>query len=627
VSTTQADSLRPPVHAVLGVSRAPGGKGGTGAGDKVAEAAPPGAAGPAHSDWARPAVTTRSASRIRARRAAVVLAVAAIVVAGYLGFSRIGRSEVAEDIELFKVTRRSFPIILQEKGELKAASSIDVKCELEGRSTIIQLVPEGAHVQKGDLLVELASDQIDDKIRDAEIEVTLAQAAYDSAVKELEILRDDNASKIRKAELKRQLAELQVEEYKQGVAAQLEQDTELALKKAEYLLQQAKDKLQDSEELYKQEYITKIDVEADRFAKYQAEIELKTAELKRKVAKEYTIPIGLQQAQSDLKDAEKDLEREKKAAVASEAKTIADVEAKKGKLELNKDKLAKLKDQKAKSRIIAESEGMVVYGGSEEDHHWGRAEDQIQLGAEVREQQTLLQLPDTSSMKVKIRVHEAKTERLKVGLPATVEVEGFSGRVFTGRVSKIAVLADSSNRWLNPNLKEYQTEILLDGNNFTQLKPNVTAHVRILVTEVKDALAVPVQAVFGKGESYYVFVNEGAEVRPVKVKVGLSSNEYVEIKEGLQEGQMVRMVVTDDMKLRLPEESGEPKEAVMPIAAPPASQPSAGPGSGPRSGSGVRSAPGSRSDSGPRPGSGPGSRSRRDRERGSTTTTRPGAQR
>ncbi len=587
-------SPRPPEDSVAG------------AGGPVAVAggipAPPG-------DWARPALTTRNVARIRVRRATVVLAAGAVVVAGYMGFSRLRASAPTEDVQLFKVTRRSFPIILQEKGELKAASSIEVKCELEGRSTIIQLVPEGSHVKKGDLLVELASDQIDDKIRDAEIEVTLAQAAYDSALKELEILRDDNASKIRKADLKRTLAELKVEEYKQGQAAQLEQDTELALKKAEYLLRQAVDKLKDSEELYQQEYITKLDVEADRFAKYQAEIELKTAQLKRKVAMEYTIPIGLKQVLSDLQDAEKDLEREKKAAVASEAKTVADVEAKKGKLELNKDKLAKLRDQKRKAKIFAEAEGMVVYGGAEDDRHWGRSENQIELGAEVREQQTILQLPDTSSMKVRIRVHEAKTERLKIGLPAMVEIEGFSGQVFTGKVSKIAVLADSSNRWLNPNLKEYETEILLDGK-FTQLKPNVTAYVRILVTELKDVLAVPVQAVFGKGDSYYVFVDERGEARPVKVKVGLSSNEYAEIKEGLQEGQLIRMVITDEMKLRLPDESGDLEKEAPPTPMPSVESSSPGPERTAR----PEGHPGGRSGPGQRP-------PRRDR----SATTRPGA--
>ena len=61
-------------------------------------------------------------------------------------------------------------------------------------------------------------------------------------------------------------------------------------------------------------------------------------------------------------------------------------------------------------------------------------------------------------------------------------------------VQKIAVLADSQNRWLNPNLKEYETEVLLAGS-FQELKPGATARVEIQLAELNDVLAVPVQAV------------------------------------------------------------------------------------------------------------------------------------
>ena len=128
------------------------------------------------------------------------------------------------------------------------------------------------------------------------------------------------------------------------------------------------------------------------------------------------------------------------------------------------DKLTKLRDQKVKSRITAPSDGLVVYCREDWDE-----EPKIKVGAQVVERQRMIELPDTSSMKASIRVPEAKIERLKLGLTATVQIEGFTGRRFTGKVSRIAVLADSRN-WFNRNLKEYETEILLDGR-FTDLKP------------------------------------------------------------------------------------------------------------------------------------------------------------
>ncbi len=519
---------------------------------KMREAAPP--ARPRKRVWRRPVV--------------IVVLLAATGVAVYYGFGGRGGAKRDSDIQLFKVTRRSFPVILQEKGELLAARSIDIRSELEGRATIIYLIDEGTHVKKGDLLVELASDEIDDKIRDAEIKVALAKAAAEASEKELEILRDKNASEKEKADLTLWLAEHAVEKFKEGEAAQLRQADQLALEKARYVLQRAEDRLKDSEELYEQGYITRLELEADKFEKYQAQIELQKADLALKVTEKYTVPMGLQEKQAAVEEARREQARQRTAAGASEAKALADVQAKKSELNLSEEKLSKYRDQKIKAKIVAPEEGLVAYARDRDWH--GSDSNRIETGATVHERQQLIELPDTSQMKVVLRIHEAKTERLKVGLPATVEIEGFSGRRFTGRVSKIAVLADSRNRWLNPNLKEYETEILLDGK-FTELKPGTTARVQILIAELQNVLAVPVQSVFGKGGQYYVFVDERGTARPVEVKLGLSSNEYAEIRSGLNEGQMVRLAVTDEMKLALPEGRTVDEDVVAaPAAAAPA---------------------------------------------------------
>ncbi len=172
-------------------------------------------------------------------------------------------------------------------------------------------------------------------------------------------------------------------------------------------------------------------------------------------------------------------------------------------------------------------------------------------------------------------MHEAKAELLKLGLPATVEIEGLSGQQFTGKVSKIAALADNED-WLNRSIKEYRTEVLLDGK-YTTLKPNTSATVQILVTELSGVLAVPIQSVFSKGDKHYVFLDDRGDVRPVEVQVGLSSIEYVEIKEGLKEGQTVRLAVSDEARLKLPDGEAKPKTAKRPPTTQTATQPATRP--------------------------------------------------
>ena len=134
--------------------------------------------------------------RSESRRLPIILFIVVVVLGGggYLLARSIGGGVGGDALESFTVVRRSFPVLLREKGELKADKSVDVKCEVEGRSTIIWLIEEGTEVEEGELLVKLASDQIDEKVRTEEIKDANAAAAAEAAEKEHEILLDQNAS-------------------------------------------------------------------------------------------------------------------------------------------------------------------------------------------------------------------------------------------------------------------------------------------------------------------------------------------------------------------------------------------------------------------------------------------------
>ncbi len=502
-----------------------------------------------------PAAPVRRARRLARRALVVVVVVAAIGGGAYFGWAQWFQSGPVEDIQLYEVVRKSFPIILEEKGELKATNSVDVKNEVEGRATIISLADEGTHVAKGDLLVELASDEIEEKIEELKIKVAVEEAALQKAETDLEILRDENASKIRKAELALEMAEISLKKYEEGDAFELQKDAEINREQAEFELNRAREYLKDSEDLFKQGFITQIERDDDRFTEYKADNQLTKSGIKLDVLKKYTIPMDLKEKQSDVEEAGAELKRAGKAAEASEEQARVQLKAEKDQLEIVRGKLDKALEQKKKTKIYAPAEGLVVYF----KEGWWRRESEIKTGVEVHERQTLIELPDTSSMKVEVNVHEAQIERLEEGLSATITVEGLQGRQFTGKVTKIAVLADSQHRWLNPNLKQFKTEVQIDGE-VNELKPGATARVQITITELQDVIAIPVQAVFGKGGKYYVFLDEKGNPQPVEVEVGPSSNEYIEITEGLQVGQKIRLAVTEDMKLELPDRDDGERE-------------------------------------------------------------------
>jgi len=524
--------------------------------------------------------------------AAIVL----IAVTAYFALSRARRgAEKLAGPTTYQVVKRSFNVTLNEKGELEATNSVDVKCEVEGRSTIIWLIEEGAEVKKGDLLVKIASNEIDDRIRAEQISVQTAKAEAEAAQKELEIALDQHKSDVRKARLSLSIAEIDLEKYTQGDYSLQLLEKQLALETAIQTNEQVQGILSDSEDLASQGFITVRDLDERRLAAYKAEVEVQKAQRALEVLKTYDHEKNLKQKQSDVEEARKELDRTIKKAEAEEAKYRANAAARQAQFELTDERLKKFLEQRAKTEIVAPADGLVVYFAED---HWRGADRQIAEGSEVYERQTLIQLPDTSSMKVKLRIHEAKTNKIALGQRATVEVEGIPGVQFTGKVTRIAPLADSQNRWLNPNLKEYDTEITMDPTDKV-LKPGVTARAVILVREVKDVLAVPVQAVYSRNAKTFAFVGRDvAHARAVEIEVGDSSDAFVEVRSGLEEGDLVLLAQDDTLLAKLPEGSqgrnGPPApvvEATKTETAAKPKPPAGGENQGPRPGGGNRRGP------------------------------------
>ncbi|MCA9251496.1 MAG: efflux RND transporter periplasmic adaptor subunit [Phycisphaerales bacterium] len=486
---------------------------------------------------------------------AVFWVIGIAVIGGLIYFLRTDKQKSAV-AEAHQVSRRSFSVMLNEKGELEAKKSTDVKVEVEGRSTIIWLIDEGAQVEKGDLIARIASNEIEERIQAEDIKAQNAKAAAEAADQQFEIMLDQNQSDIRKARLALTNAEIEQRKYLEGDSVQMLNAKENALRTAKIRLEQAQDVLKDSRALHDKGHLSKLDFERDILSEIEAKDAVEAAELDLKTFKTYTMPKELAQKASDVDEARKDLERTIKKAEATEMKDRAQTAAKHAEYTLVAERLEKLREQRVKTELRAPSSGMVVYDTG--PNRWNRRE--VAEGAEVIERQTVVKLPDPSQMIVKLRIHEAKTSLIAVGQKARVEVEGIPDVLFDGTVTKIAPLADSQNNWLNPDMKEYATEIELDTNNY-ELKPGVTARADILVKNVDNALTVPVQAVYSVGERHFVFNGKSQTgAKPKEIVVGAANDSFVEVSSGLSEGDWVLLAVDDSLLAALPNPVEQPDE-------------------------------------------------------------------
>ncbi len=135
---------------------------------------------------------------------------------------------------------------------------------------------------------------------------------------------------------------------------------------------------------------------------------------------------------------------------------------------------------------------------------------------------------------------EKKRERR--GMAAIVRVNAFPDRPLKGHVKWVSPVASQSD-WFSADVKVYQTYVAIDEDQMQGLKPGMDAVVTIFVeTKPKPVLTVPLQALLGgveMGEKRHCFVVVEGQLSMREVKLGSASQTLAEVKDGLQEGDVV----------------------------------------------------------------------------------------
>jgi len=437
----------------------------------------------------------------------------------------------------FTVERGPLTISVTEAGTIKAREQEILKCEVEGQTTIIYLIEEGKRVKKGDLLVELDASELVDRRVDQQIRVQNAEAAFIQARENLAVIKSQAESDVAKAELDYRFAQEDVKQYLEGEYPKQLKEAESNITLAQEELERATEKLRWSETLFKEKYISQMELDADRIAKKRAELTYELAVAARDLLRDFTYHRTLDQLKSDVEQTRMALDRVRRKAQADIVQAEANLKAKELEFKKQKDKLAKIEDQIAKTKIRAPIDGMVIYATSAKGRWW--REDPLEEGKVVREREELIYLPTADAMMAEVKIHESNLEKVRPGLPVRVTVDALPGKVFTGKVASIAPLPDAQSLWMNPDLKIYSTQIYLDGSGQEALRTGMSCRAEIIIARYDDAIYVPVQSVLRVAGRPTVYVVQGDQVVPRPVELGLDNNRMVRVVSGLEPGERV----------------------------------------------------------------------------------------
>ena len=438
------------------------------------------------------------------------------------------------------VKRAPFRIAVTERGTLDSLKSATLASQVEGTTTIISLVPEGTLVEKGEVVCELDSSQLIQEEKEQQIAVTTAEADLKKAEENLEIQKRQNESDIAAARLAGELAQLDLEKYREGESIQLENEIKGEITVAEEELARSVESYEFSKRLAKKGYKSQNDVEADRIAVTKTQIKRDVALDKLKVLKNYTYRRTIRELEEMADESVRELDRVRRQAAAALAQFEADFKAKKLTYEVQKGKLERCQKQIAACTIRAPQPGEVVYntdGGSRRSEG-----DVIEVGVSVRERQPIIKLPDLSQMKVDARIHESKISRVRPGLPVIIRVDAYPNNTLIGVVDHVSSVP-VSGRFPNYDLKQYESIIRIESQDDPdiKLKPGLTASLEIIVEERSNVLQTPVQSVItvGRESMAYVMTPTGPERR--SLLIGKSNDQFVEVLDGVQAGEQVVM--------------------------------------------------------------------------------------
>jgi HlyD family secretion protein len=473
----------------------------------------------------------------------------------------------------WKVVKEPLKVTIVARGTLESAKNSDISCTVRSgqkgstiATTIKWLTDEGTSVKKGDKIMELDSSGFTETLKDKNKDVDNAYAAKIKADQDVLIQESQNETDIEAAKNALVLADINLEKYKDGDYQQQVKQLEGQIKTAESDLEDWKDRSAWSARMVKKGLMSKVTADADASHREASQITLDNYKEQLRVLNQYTKKASEQDLKAKLEEARRSLDRVKLQAVAKLEQAKANRKTCQSVYDLELARKQDIENEIAKCTILAPQDGLVVYYIPEQAGRGaGTQQSIVAQGEPVREGQKMMQIPDLSHMIVTARVPEAFVAHLHGSAPhdhtnrqeATIRVDSFSKSGLHGYVQTVDTMASAADFFAS-DVKVYKTRIAIK-DSLPGLKPGMSAEVTIFAEESPEPVkVVPVQAVLGTiamGVHRKVFVvDANSQAVEREIEVGMSNERVVEVRSGLEEGDLVALapqtLIKDDSELK-----------------------------------------------------------------------------
>ena len=141
---------------------------------------------------------------------------------------------------------------------------------------------------------------------------------------------------------------------------------------------------------------------------------------------------------------------------------------------------------------------------------------------------------DTSCIYVTAPIDEVDAPRIREGMPARVSLDAFRDRTFAAHVRRVAPYVLDVEK----QARTVEIEAELQDVQSVTLLPGYSADVEVILQEHADTLRIPTRALID-GKRVYLYDPADERVHAREVQTGLRNWEFVEVTNGVAEGDLV----------------------------------------------------------------------------------------
>jgi multidrug efflux pump subunit AcrA (membrane-fusion protein) len=401
--------------------------------------------------------------------------------------------------------------------------------------TVTEAVRHGARVRKGDILVKVDTEKLEEQIRDLEQDQPGASTALEIANSELANLTQATPQKLEAARRSRRVAREDYDYFVETGREQREKNARFNVKASEQSLQNATEELKQLEKMYEADDLVEeteeIILKRQRFAVEAAQFDLSRTKLNSERELNTFIPREAESLKAHDRDQDLALALAEETLPKTLAKKRLDVEKMKRDQAKSEKRLADLKSDLAALPIRAPIDGIVYYGACEGGKWTSGAPVAKKLvpGGKLTPFEVFMTIVNPHKLQLKAVLPETDLLKVEPGLAGEAAPVSAPDRKLPVKVESLDPVPLISGGF------ELTLSVTIDTN--AQWMPGMNCKVSLSSGQKPEVLLAPKEAVFQEGEQKYVYLQK-SDGKPEKraVRTGDSDDKMTEIVSGVDVG-------------------------------------------------------------------------------------------